>query len=152
MKIPQKSSKSASSPYRLIALSPYRLNKNMNRLKDLIVYQKSKELVVFVYKMLDLFPDAEKFALCNQMRRAVVSVPSNIAEGMGRMSDKDQAHFLNMAYGSLMEVYAQADIARDLKYIDNENFNQLEEQVESICKMIQSMCYLRKNPLSNRPK
>lgn len=124
----------------------------MNRLKNLIVYQKSKELVIFVYKMLELFPDTEKFALCNQMRRAVVSVPSNIAEGMGRMSDKDQAHFLNMAYGSLMEVYAQADIAHDLKYIDNENFCKLEEQVESISKMIQSMCYLRKNPLSNRQK
>lgn len=124
----------------------------MNRLKDLIVYQKSKELVIFVYKMLELFPDTEKFALCNQIRRAVVSVPSNIAEGMGRMSDKDQAHFLNMAYGSLMEVYAQADIAHDLKYIDNENFCKLEEQVESICKMIQSMCYLRKNSLSNRQK
>ena len=124
----------------------------MNRLKNLIVYQKSKELVIFVYKMLELFPDTEKFALCNQMRCAVVSVPSNIAEGMGRMSDKDQAHFLNMAYGSLMEVYAQADIAHDLKYIDNENFCKLEEQVESISKMIQSMCYLRKNPLSNRQK
>lgn len=122
----------------------------MKRFKDLIVYQKSKELVIFVYKMLELFPDTEKFALCNQMRRAVVSVPSNIAEGMGRMSDKDQAHFLNMAYGSLMEVYAQADIAHDLKYIDNENFCKLEEQVESIGKMIQSMCYLRMNPSPNR--
>ena len=118
----------------------------MKRFKDLIVYQKSKELVIFVYKMLELFLDTEKFALCNQMRRAVVSVPSNIAEGMGRMSDKDQAHFLNMAYGSLMEVYAQADIAHDLKYIDNENFCKLEEHG----KMIQSMCYLRKNPSPNR--
>lgn len=122
----------------------------MKRFKDLIVYQKSKELVIFVYKMLDLFPEAEKFALCNQMRRAVVSVPSNIAEGMGRLSDKDQAHFLNMSYGSLMEVYAQADIAHDLKYIDDEIFNQLEEQVDSISKMIQSMCYIRKNPSPNR--
>ena len=122
----------------------------MKRIKDLVVYQKSKELVIFVYKMLDLFPEAEKFALCNQMRRAVVSVPSNIAEGMGRLSDKDQAHFLNMSYGSLMEVYAQADIAHDLKYIDDEMFNQLEEQVDSISKMIQSMCYIRKNPSPNR--
>ena len=122
----------------------------MKRFKDLIVYQKSKELVIFVYKMLDLFPDAEMFALCSQMRRAVVSVPSNIAEGMGRLSDKDQAHFLNMSYGSLMEVYAQADIAHDLKYIDDEMFNQLEEQVDSISKMIQSMCYIRKNPSPNR--
>ena len=122
----------------------------MKRIKDLIVYQKSKELVIFVYQMLELFPEAERFALCNQMRRSVVSVPSNIAEGMGRLSDKDQAHFLNMAYGSLMEVYAQADIAHDLKYIDDEMFNQLEEQVDSISKMIQSMCYIRKNPLPNR--
>ena len=122
----------------------------MKRIKDLIVYQKSKELVIFVYQMLELFPEAERFALCNQMRRSVVSVPSNIAEGMGRLSDKDQAHFLNMAYGSLMEVYAQADIAHDLKYIDDEMFNQLEEQVDSISKMIQSMCYIRKNPSPNR--
>jgi four helix bundle protein len=122
----------------------------MKRIKDLVVYQKSKELVIFVYKMLDLFPDAEKFALCSQMRRAVVSIPSNIAEGMGRLSDKDQSHFLNIAYGSLMELYAQADIAHDLKYIDDEMFNQLEEQVDSISKMIQSMCYIRKNPSPNR--
>ena len=122
----------------------------MKRIKDLVVYQKSKELVIFVYKMLAEFPDAERFALCGQMRRAVVSVPSNLAEGMGRLSDKDQAHFLNMSYGSLMEVYAQADIAHDLKYIDDEMFNQLEEQVDSISKMVQSMCYIRKNPSPNR--
>lgn len=121
----------------------------MKRFKDLIVYQKSKELVIFVYKMLDLFPNTEKFALCTQMHRAVVSIPSNIAEGMGRVSDKDQAHFLNMSYGSLMEIYAQVDVAYDLKYIDDVMFNQLEEQVESIGKMIQSMCYLRKNPSPN---
>lgn len=122
----------------------------MKRIKDLVVYQKSKELVIFVYKMLAEFPDAERFALCGQMRRAVVSVPSNLAEGMGRLSDKDQAHFLNMSYGSLMEVYAQADIAHDLKYIDDEMFNQLEEQVDSISKMIQAMCYIRKNSSSKK--
>ena len=116
----------------------------MKRLKDLIVYQASKELVILVYKMLNVFPEAERFALCGQMRRAVVSIPSNIAEGMGRLSDKDQSHFLNIAYGSLMELYAQVDIAHDLKYINDEMFNQLEEQVESISKMIQAMCYLRK--------
>ena len=65
------------------------IKKSMKRIKDLVVYQKSKELVIFVYKMLAEFPDAERFALCGQMRRAVVSIPSNIAEGMGRLSDKD---------------------------------------------------------------
>ena len=115
----------------------------MKRFKDLIVYQKSKELVIFVYKMLDLFPEAEKFALCSQIRRAIVSVPSNIAEGMGRVSSKDQAHFLNIAYGSLMEVYAQLDIAHDLGYINNEMFNQVESDVEEISKMISTMASLR---------
>ena len=115
----------------------------MKRIKDLVVYQKSKELVIFVYKMLAEFPDAERFALCGQMRRAVVSVPSNIAEGMGRLSDKDQAHFLNIAYGSLMEVYAQLDIAHDLGYINNEMFNQVENDVEEISKMISTMASLR---------
>lgn len=109
------------------------------------MYQKSKELVIFVYKMLEEFPETERFALCGQMRRAVVSIPSNIAEGMGRLSDKDQSHFLNIAYGSLMELYAQADIAHDLKYINDETFNLLEKQIESISKMLQAMCFLRKS-------
>lgn len=115
----------------------------MNRLKDLIVYQKSKQLVIDVYKLLELFPDTERFALCNQVRRAVMSVPSNIAEGMGRISNKDQAHFLNIAYGSLMEVYAQLDIAHDLGYVNNEMFNQVENDVEEISKMISVMASLR---------
>ena len=115
----------------------------MKRIKDLIVYQKAKQLVIDVYKLLEQFPDSERFALCNQVRRAVMSVPSNIAEGMGRISNKDQAHFLNIAYGSLMEVYAQLDIAHDLGYINNEMFNQLENDVEEISKMISVMASLR---------
>ena len=115
----------------------------MKRIKDLIIYQKAKELVIQVYKLLEQFPDAERFALCNQLRRAVVSIPSNIAEGMGRVSNKDQAHFLNIAYGSLMEVYAQLDIAHDLGYVNSEAFNQLESDVEEISKMISAMASLR---------
>ena len=115
----------------------------MKRIKDLIIYQKAKELVIQVYKLLEQFPDAERFALCNQLRRAVVSIPSNIAEGMGRVSNKDQAHFLNIAYGSLMEVYAQLDIAHDLGYVNDEMFNQVESDVEEISKMICAMASLR---------
>ena len=96
-----------------------------------------------VYKLLEQLPDTERFALCGQIRRAIVSVPSNIAEGMGRVSNKDQAHFLNIAYGSLMEVYAQLDIAHDLGYISNEMFNQVETDVEEISKMISTMASLR---------
>lgn len=115
----------------------------MKRIKDLIVYQKAKELVIQVYKLLEQFPDAERFALCNQLRRAVVSIPSNIAEGMGRVSNNDQAHFLNIAYGSLMEVYAQLDIAHDLGYLNNETFNQVESDIEEISKMLSAMASLR---------
>ena len=62
---------------------------------------------------------------------------------MGRVSGKDQAHFLNIAYGSLMEVYAQLDIAHDLGYVNSETFNQLESDVEEISKMISAMASLR---------
>ena len=115
----------------------------MKRIKNLVVYQKAKELVILTYQMLENFPDTERFALCGQMRRAIVSIPSNIAERMGRVSSKDQAHFLNIAYGSLMEVYAQLDIAHDLGYINNEMFNQVESDVEEISKMISTMASLR---------
>ena len=124
----------------------------MKRLKDLIVYQKSKDLVMSVYGIMDSFPDSERFALSNQIRRAVVSIPSNIAEGMGRVSDKDQAHFLNIAYGSVMETYAQLDIAHDLGYITDEIFNKLESDIEEVSKMISVMASLRTISPSSRSK
>ena len=124
----------------------------MKRLKELIVYQKSKDLVMSVYSILDSFPDSERFALCNQIRRAVVSIPSNIAEGMGRVSDKDQAHFLNIAYGSVMETYAQLDIAHDLGYITDETFNKFESDMEEVSKMISVMASLRTISPSSRNK
>lgn len=124
----------------------------MKRIKDLIVYQKAKQLVIDVYKLLDQFPDSERFALCGQLRRAVVSIPSNIAEGMGRVSNKDQAHFLNIAYASVMETYAQLDIAHDLGYITDDIFNKLENEVEEVSKMISVMASLRTISPSSRTK
>ena len=115
----------------------------MKRLKNLIVYQKSKELVKNVYEILDTFPNTERFALCDQIRRAVVSISSNIAEGMGRVTNKDQAHFLNIAFGSVMETYAQLDIAHDLGFINDEIFNKLECDIEEVSKMISVMASLR---------
>ena len=86
--------------------------------------------------MLDLFPEAEKFALCNQMRRAVVSLPSNIAEGTGRVSSKDQAHFFTIAYGSLMEVLAQMDVACDLGYISTDEFDDIEQLIDTEARLL----------------
>jgi four helix bundle protein len=122
----------------------------MARFKKLIVYQKSKDLVMQVYSLLKQFPDDERFALCGQIRRAAISIPSNIAEGMARMSNKDQSHFLNIAYGSLMELYAQIDIAHDLGYINQNEYDKIEISINEIDKMIVSLSYIRKqNTVSN---
>ena len=87
-----------------------------------------------IYALVKTFPVEEKYALGDQMRRSVVSVTSNIAEGSGRQSLKDQAHFLELSYGSLMEVMSQIDLALDLNFIDNENYNRLELLIEEEAK------------------
>ena len=87
-----------------------------------------------IYALVKTFPVEEKYALGDQMRRAVVSVTSNIAEGSGRQSLKDQAHFLELSYGSLMEVMSQIDLALDLNFIDNENYDRLELLIEEEAK------------------
>ena len=84
--------------------------------QKLTVWQEAEKLAVEVYHLLDAFPKFENYALCDQIRRAIVSVPSNIAEGSGRKSLKEQVHFLEISYGSLMEAYNQLLIAIDLAY------------------------------------
>ena len=86
------------------------------------------------------------------MRRAAISVPSNIVEGMARLSSKDQTHFLNIAYGSLMELYAQLDIAHDLGYINQEDFIEIENTIDEIDKMIVALSFIRKQTSSNGNK
>ena len=98
----------------------------MKSFRNLNVYINAKELVRRVYELLKKFPKKEQYALCDQLRRAVVSIPSNIAEGCGRETQKDQTHFLNIAYGSLMEVLAQMDVACDLGYVQQEEFDEIE--------------------------
>ena len=111
----------------------------MAHFQNLIVYQLSKDLVKLVYAKIKGFPTDERFALCDQLRRAVISIPSNIAEGMGRTAEKEQAHFINIAFGSLMEVLAQMDIAKDLEYITIEDYKQIETMVNEIGKMLSSL-------------
>ena len=113
----------------------------MNRYsyKNLNVYQDAKEFVVAVYKLLDSFPDTEKFALCNQIRRAAISVTSNIAEGVSRISNKEKIHFLEIAYASLMEVDSQLDVSIELGYITIEQYNIIEEFVVCVSKQLSSL-------------
>lgn len=112
--------------------------------KQLDIYREAKSLVLKVYALLKKFPKEEQYALCDQLCRAVISIPSNIAEGSGRNSQKDQTHFYNIAYGSLMEVFSQLDIACDLGYISQEEFNQLELLINEEAKMLSGLIAKRK--------
>ncbi len=107
--------------------------------RKLNVYQLSKTLVRDIYGLTAEFPVNEKYALSDQMRRAVVSVPSNIAEGTSKTSPKEQYHFLEISYGSLMELMCQTEIAFDLHYISKDEFSQIEEEIGNIYKMLSSM-------------
>lgn len=107
--------------------------------KNLDAYKESKSLVIMVYALLKKFPREEQYALCDQLRRAVISVPSNIAEGSGRTSSKDQAHFFEMAFGSLMEVNCQIDIAHDLGYVTKEDVENVEKHVRAIVALLSGL-------------
>jgi four helix bundle protein len=119
----------------------------MNSFRKLNIYITSKELVKRVYALLKQFPREEQYALCDQLRKAVISIPSNIAEGSGRMSAKDQAHFYSIAYGSLMEVLAQLDVACDLGYITKEEFKNFEIIIDEEAKMLTGIVNKRKAAL-----
>lgn len=107
--------------------------------KRLKVYQKALLWVVDVYKLAESFPPSEKFALVSQIYRACVSVTSNIAEGSGRTSIKDSIHFLEISFGSLMEVQSQLEIAALLNYITNKQLQTIEKQSEEIAKMLSGL-------------
>ena len=107
--------------------------------QKLIVWQEAKKLVVDVYHLLDNFPKFEKYALCDQIRRAVVSVPSNSAEGSGRRSLKEKIHFLEISYGSLMETFNQLLIAIDLTYITEESVEEIKPSIDAVAKMINAL-------------
>ncbi|NLE93392.1 MAG: four helix bundle protein [Chloroflexi bacterium] len=88
--------------------------------QNLNVYQDSKNLVLECYRLTKQFPDGERYALVQQMNRAAISIPSNIVEGYSRASAKEKSHFLNIAYGSLMELVCQFEIACALGYVPSE--------------------------------
>ena len=107
--------------------------------EKLQVWQESRKLVVTVYQLLDKFPKFERYALCDQIRRAIVSVPSNIAEGSGRISPNEQLRFYEIAYGSLMEAYNQLILAVDLNYIGESNLENLRPQIDNVARMLNGL-------------
>ena len=106
---------------------------------DLRVYQEAKLLVREVYSLLDKFPKYETYALSDQLRRAVVSVTSNIAEGSGRVSAKEKVRFIEIAYGSLTETLCQLDISHDLGYISDEEFENEKDRINVIGKQLSGL-------------
>ena len=107
--------------------------------KDLRVWQQSIEMVTSIYLMTQSFPKEETFGLVSQLRRASVSVPSNIAEGYARGTDKVKLHFLRISSGSMSEVETQLLLSLNLGYIDQEKYNVLSEIVTSVWKQLNSL-------------
>ena len=107
--------------------------------RKLIAYQKAKEVVKRTYKLLKKFPSEERYAMCDQLRRASVSITSNIAEGVNRYSIKDKSHFIEMAYGSLMEVSSQFEIAEELGYITNDDRKNLDLLIEEVARLLSGL-------------
>ena len=108
----------------------------MKNFKNLKVWSNGIELVVDVYKETERFPKEEIYGLTGQIKRSAVSIPSNIAEGAGRNSRKDFNRFLDVALGSSFELETQLIIANRLKYLDDENFLKLNQQIDEEQKMI----------------
>jgi four helix bundle protein len=107
--------------------------------RDLVVWQKSMQFVTKLYRSTECFPKSEMFGLCSQIRRAVVSIPSNIAEGQGRDSAKEFVHHLSFAYGSLMETETQLQIAANLGYIEQAEVDRLLEDAAEIGRMLNGL-------------
>jgi len=108
----------------------------MHRFKDLEIWNQNRTLCTYIYAITSTFPDAERFGLTNQLRRASVSIPSNIAEGASRSSGKDFSRFLEIAIGSAYEVETQLLISSDLGFIDEEKLQRITLQLDSIIRMI----------------
>jgi len=106
---------------------------------DLNAWKESHRLVLMVYKYTENFPKNEIFGLTNQMRRAVVSVVSNIAEGFSRGTAKDKCNFYSMSHGSLTELQSQLIIARDLNFLEKNNFDKIAHQTVEVAKLINGL-------------
>ncbi len=103
------------------------------------VWKKSRVLTSKLYQATSDFPDSEKFGIVSQIRRAAISVCSNIAEGSSRESAKDQGHFYNMSFSSLMEVLNQLIISNDLGFLKDEILIELRNDIHSISRMLNGL-------------
>ena len=105
----------------------------------MIAWKESRNLVKSIYHITSNYPKEELYSLTNQIRRAAVSVSSNLAEGSGRTSQKDKSHFYQTAYSSLMELLNQLYTSLDLKYIDEKTFTEVRDKICAISYLINSL-------------
>ena len=113
--------------------------------RDLVAWNKAMDLVTEIYRVTHNFPKEELFGLTSQLRRAAVSIPSNIAEGKGRLSKGEFRQFLGNARGSLAEVETQLIIAQKISYLDEPEINRLLSQVEEVGKILNGLISAVKN-------
>jgi four helix bundle protein len=106
--------------------------------RDLLVWQKNIELCLKIYETCQSFPSSEKYGLMDQMKRAAISIPSNIAEGQGRQSVREFRHFLSIANGSLAELDTQRIIAEKLTFVSADKNADLDQRITEVRKMLYS--------------
>ncbi len=116
--------------------------------KDLRIWQQSIEMVTSLYKVTMTFPKDELFGLVSQIRRAAVSVPSNIAEGYARGTDREKLHFLRMSSGSMSEIETQLMLSLNLGYMSQDSYNEQSERVTSVWKQLNALISSVKKRLS----
>jgi len=121
------------------------MNNEIKTFEDLLVWQKAHKAVLNIYKLLEKFPKEEKYRIIDQLVRAVISIPTNISEGFGRYTSKDYIHFLIISRGSLSEVKYLILLSKDLKYITEIEYQELNNELSEIGKMLNGLIYsLRK--------
>ena len=129
------------------------MNNEIKTFEDLLVWQKAHKAVLNIYKLLEKFPKEEKYRIIDQLVRAVISIPTNISEGFGRYTSKDYIHFLIISRGSLSEVKYLILLSKDLKYITEIEYQELNNELSEIGKMLNGLIYsLRKTIEKTDPK
>lgn len=116
--------------------------------KELIVWRKSIQLVKEIYIFTKKFPSSELYGLTSQIRRAAISIPSNIAEGYGRKSFKEYLQFVSIAYGSALELETQIFIAKELNFAIHKDYTNVESLLDEVARMLNSMIYKMKNSIA----
>lgn len=123
----------------IVVSGEWKMQDKINDYRDLVIWQKGLELSLNLYKVTKSFPQEERYGLISQIRKAAVSVPSNIAEGQARYSKKEFVRFLYFAKGSLAELDTQCIMAKELEYITENTYKGLSSKIDELQRMIFSL-------------